>query len=289
MKRILAVHDLSCYGAASLGIAIPVLTAFGYKVVALPSVILSSTTDIDQDPVILETTEWMYKVAERWEKQHIVFDAVYTGWLGDPRQIDLIAKLCEESRNNKVVIFIDPVLGDCGALYPCQAELAKTMNRLVEKAQIITPNPTEAALLLDKQPGEYGVKEDGTITPDLAEELVRNLADKYPGVLPIVKSVAEANRIGVCVRFTSDNTISIRKPVTEITMETRIDAPPIGGSGDLFASLLIGRWLKEESLRDRHDKMVIIRSVVKTISDMMKMAQNNQAKDLPFRKLLSIS
>ena len=45
--RILVAHDLSCRGNASLGIVIPVLTSAGYEVVALPTVLLSSTTDID--------------------------------------------------------------------------------------------------------------------------------------------------------------------------------------------------------------------------------------------------
>ena len=62
-----------------MGLAIPVLTAMGHEVIALPSVILSSTTDIDNDPIILETTSWMHKVVERWKERNLIFDAIYTG------------------------------------------------------------------------------------------------------------------------------------------------------------------------------------------------------------------
>ena len=220
-KRVLAVHDLSCYGTASLGVAVPVLTAFGHEVVAFPSVILSSTTDIDRDPIALETTDWMRKVIDRWNEHRVTFDAIYTGWLANPKQIDLLTELCEVSVHDKTTVFIDPVLGDGGMLYPSHEKLAKEMNRLVVKAQVITPNPTEAALLLKKSPQGYGVKEDGTISAALAEDIVADLATAYPHALPIIKSVTEGDFIGVCVRFTSDNTSRIRKPVTKTILATR--------------------------------------------------------------------
>jgi pyridoxine kinase len=287
MKNVLAIHDLSCYGAASLGIVIPILTAFGYKVFALPSVILSSSTDIDDNPVALETTEWMHKVAERWREQHVVFDAVFTGWLSDPKQIDLIADLCK-MRHDKTVIFIDPVLGDSGVLYPSQEELVKTMGRLVEKAQVITPNPTEAALLLGRQPTECGVKEDGTVTSNQAKKLLEGLVKRYAGTLPIIKSIAETDKIGVGIRFTPDNS-SVSSPFNEFLLERRTDSPPVGGSGDLFTSLLVGRWLRSDiAAGDFRSIIPVVGSVVKTISDIMQTVHDRQTKELPFRELLNI-
>lgn len=287
-KRILAVHDLSCHGAASLGIAIPMLTAFGYKVVALPSVILSSTTDIDQDPVALSTTEWMHKVIVRWKEQQLAFDAIYTGWLGDSKQIFFLADLCKQLQHKKTIIFVDPVLGDDGVLYPCQEELAKVMNELVAQAHVITPNPTEAALLLGRQPKNCGVKEDGTVTIDQARELVSALTMTYPEALPILKSVVSQDQIGVCIQFTPDNSLGIEKPFTKILLETRTTAFSVGGTGDLFASLLIARWLKRNlsCQSSQQDKVAVIGSVVKTLSEIMRTKQGESMNDLPFRKLL---
>ncbi|OGY46282.1 MAG: hypothetical protein A3J65_01860 [Candidatus Buchananbacteria bacterium RIFCSPHIGHO2_02_FULL_45_11b] len=265
----------------------PVLTAFGYKVVAFPSVILSSTTDIDRDPVALDTTEWMHKVVARWKEQHMTFDAIYTGWLGDPRQIALLVNLCEQSQHEKITIFVDPVLGDDGALYPGQEELVKVINGLVGIAHVITPNPTETALLLGKQPRDCGVEEDGTVTVNNVYELLNALTLVYPRVLPIIKSVVSGNRIGVCVRFTSDNTTGVKKPITKMILGTRTTAPSVGGTGDLFASLLIGRWLKYiNSQSNQYDKATMIKSVVKTISEVMITIQRGKIKDLPFRDLL---
>lgn len=287
IKCVLAVHDLSCHGVASLGVAMPVLTAFGYKVVTLPSVLLSSTTDIDQDPVALATTEWMCKVVTRWKEQGLKLDAIYTGWLGDSKQVSLIVDLCKQSQYKKTIIFIDPVLGDSGTLYPCQEELAKVMNELVMHAHVITPNPTEAALLLKRRPQDYGIKEDGTISIDLVHELADALATAYPKALPIIKSVVSENRIGVCARFTQDNTTDIKKSVTKMMLGPRTAAPPVGGTGDLFASLLIGRWLKcINNQSNQHNKITVIKSVVKTMSEVMRTVQRDRIKDLPFRNLL---
>ena len=290
-KRVLAVHDLSCYGTASLGVAVPVLTAFGHEVVAFPSVILSSTTDIDRDPIALETTDWMRKVIDRWNEHRVTFDAIYTGWLANPKQIDLLTELCEVSVHDKTTVFIDPVLGDGGMLYPSHEKLAKEMNRLVVKAQVITPNPTEAALLLKKSPQGYGVKEDGTISAALAEDIVADLATAYPHALPIIKSVTEGDCIGVCVRFTSDNTSRIRKPVTKTILATRTGSVFVGGTGDLFASLVVGKWLKQELGRDsnKDKKLAIVKSSVETISSLMEVVQRGNMRTLPFRNLLAIT
>ncbi len=289
-KSILAVHDLSCYGTASLGVAIPVLTAFGYEVVALPSVILSSTTDIDQDPVALETTGWMRKTVDRWKERQLTFDAIYTGWLGDPKQIDLLIEICEGSIHDRTTVLVDPVLGDGGELYPCQEELAKDMSRLFKRTHIITPNPTEATLLLNKQPQEYGIKTDGTISAELAGDLVTDLAITFPGTLPIVKSVVEEENIGVCVRFTPDNT-NIREPITETILAKRAGSSLVGGTGDLFASLVIGKWVQQGLDRQsgKEEKSTIIKSSIETISVLMELAQRNKMHVLPFRNLLSVN
>lgn len=289
-KRILAVHDLACHGTTSLGIVIPVLTAFDHEVVVLPTVILSSTTDIDQDPIALETTNWMGKVLARWDKRGMIFDAIYTGWLGNPKQIDLLTQLFEVSPHDKTTVFVDPVLGDGGELYPSRKELANEMSRLVTKAQVITPNPTEAALLLKKHPQEYGVKEDGTISAELAEDMIVNLSTTFPSTLAVVKSVVWKDSIGVCVRFTSDNTFEIQEPVTETILATRTGQTYVGGTGDLFTTLLVGRWLKQELGRqsNQFEKLAIIRSSVETISSIMDIVQRDNRHTLPFRSLLYV-
>lgn len=206
------------------------------------------------------------------------------------QKIDLLTKLCEVSQHDKTTIFVDPVLGDGGELYPHQEELAKEMSRLVTKAQVITPNPTEAALLLKKHPQEYGVKEDGTINAELAEDMVANLSTTYPSTLSIVKSVVWKDNIGICVRFTSDNTFDIQESVTETILATRTGRASVSGTGDLFATLLVGRWLKQELGRqsNQFEKLAIIRSSVETISSIMDTSQGDDRDSLPFQSLLYV-
>lgn len=290
-KRILTIHDLSSYGTASLGVAIPVLSAFGHEVVALPTVILSSTTDIDRDPIALETTDWMRQVIQRWKEYKVNFDAVYTGWLGDPKQVDLLIELCENSLHERAIVVIDPVLGDGGELYPSQQELLIEMSKLVLKASIVTPNPTEAALLLGKHPRDYGVREDGTVSVSVAKDLLEDLSRIFPGSLAIVKSVVAGEGIGVSVRFSSDNTLGITNSITETILSPRRSMGSIGGTGDLFASLVVGNWLKQDLGRGANKTEIvgIIRYSVDVVSNIMYEAKRANLGSLPFRRLLSVS
>lgn len=202
----------------------------------------------------------------------------------------MLTQLFEASPHDKTTVFVDPVLGDSGELYPHQEKLAKEMGRLVRRAHVITPNPTEAALLLKKHPQEYGIKEDGTINAELAEDMVANLSATYPSTLAVVKSVVWKDSIGVCVRFTADNTFGMREPVTETILATRARTASTVGTGDLFASLLVGHWLKQELGRqsNQFEKLDIIRFSVETISSIMDTMQRDSWDLLPFRSLLHV-
>ena len=98
------------------------------------------------------------------------------------------------------------------------------------------------------------------------------------------------NKIGVCFRFPSDNTVSVKKPITKMILETQTAAPSVGGTGDLFASLLIAHWLHQKLNKRSNlvDKTTVINSTVKILARVMKMVECENISDLPFRKLMRI-
>lgn len=128
------------------------------------------------------------------------------------------------------------------------------------------------------------------INAELAEDMVANLSTTYPSTLAVVKSVVWKDSIGVCVRFTSDNTFDIQEPVTETILATRIKQTHVAGTGDLFATLLVGSWLKQELGRqsNRPEKLTIIRSSVESISSILDTLQRDNRNTLPFRSLLYV-
>ena len=89
-RRIAAVHDLSGVGRVSLMVVIPILSTMGFDVCPLPTAILSNHTQYPEYS-FLDLTDEMPKMIAGWKKLEIEFDAIYTGYLGSPRQIQIVS------------------------------------------------------------------------------------------------------------------------------------------------------------------------------------------------------
>ena len=90
VRRIAAIHDLSGIGRTSLMAVIPILSTMGFNVCPLPTAILSNHSQYP-DFSFLDLTEEMPRIIDQWEKLGVTFDAIYTGYMGSPRQIESIA------------------------------------------------------------------------------------------------------------------------------------------------------------------------------------------------------
>ena len=150
VKKIAAVHDLSGMGRVSLTVVIPILSSMGFQVCPLPTAVLSNHTQYPGFS-FLDLTDEMPKIIGEWKKLEVQFDAIYTGYLGSPRQIQIVSDFIKDFRQPDSLIVADPVLGDNGRLYTnFDMEMVKEMRHLITKADVITPNLTE--LLSDKGP-----------------------------------------------------------------------------------------------------------------------------------------
>ena len=166
MKKIAVIHDLSGLGKCSLTAAIPVISAMGVQACPLPTAILSNQTGYGSyfwD----DYTDRMELIMDEWKKTGFTPDGVYTGFLGDARQVDLILKFVDMFCTEGTHILVDPVMGDRGETYKTYSEtLCEKMRTLVREATVITPNLTEALLLLY---GEEGMKERMKALSDMEE------------------------------------------------------------------------------------------------------------------------
>jgi len=126
----------------------------GIRVAALPTALLSANTD-HPGHSFQAFDEGMRDFIAHWQKLGMRFDAIYTGFLGNPSQVDLILNAIDQLAAARCLVLVDPVLGDSGKLYSCyDSDMVKAMRKLVAKAGVITPNATEAAMLLDEKPDE---------------------------------------------------------------------------------------------------------------------------------------
>ena len=158
LKRIVAIHDISGFGKCSLTVALPIISSAGIEVTVLPTAVLSTHTGGFTGFTYRDLTEDIQPIANHWKSLDINFEAIYTGFLGSFEQLDLVMKFFETFKTKDNLILIDPVMADNGELYKIfSPEFALGMCKLCEKADIIVPNLTEAALLIGEpyNPGPY--------------------------------------------------------------------------------------------------------------------------------------
>lgn len=168
-KRILSVQDISCFGKCSTTAALPILSALGHECVVLPTALLSTHTGGFRHYTFLDLTDEMRKILAHWRELSIRFDAVQTGYFAAPAQMAMVREFLE---GRELLRFIDPVLGDGGALYSIYDDaVVEAMRAFCRGADVITPNVTEAALLT-------GIPYDGDhYDPAAMDRLLRALFD----------------------------------------------------------------------------------------------------------------
>ena len=248
MKKIAVIQDLSGLGKCSLTAAIPVISVMGVQAVPLPTAILSNQTGYSSY-YCDDYTEHMEQIMTEWEKQNFSPDGIYTGFLADEEQADKILDFLRKFRKEKTMVLVDPVMGDNGSAFGIYTEkLREKMIRLVRSSQVITPNLTEALLLLygreemEKKyaeffatEGEERLKQIGRLGELLIEEYGLKAAvitgiEYIKGELQIGNLVVENGHVSWCF------------------------APKTGGSysgtGDLFASVLSAGLVKGMSMMD---------------------------------------
>jgi len=243
VKQIAAIHDLSGCGRTSLSVVIPILSAMGIKVCPLPTAILSSHTRYDGYHIV-DLTDHMQPVIDHWKTLNISFNAIYSGFLGSHKQIQIVRGMIDTFKNNDQLIVVDPVLGDNGKMYgPIGKVMVSEMRSLILKADVITPNLTEAALLLD-EPFHIDIKEE-----EIREWILR-LSEMGPDMVVITSVPNNSSMKNSAVIAYNKNDSSFWKiPVDYIPA----DYP---GTGDCFTSVLLGALLQGDSLPIALDRAV---------------------------------
>lgn len=253
IPRVAAVHDLCGYGKCSLGVAIPVLSAAGCDVCPVPTGLFSSHTAFP-GWYMHDTTDMLADYLAAWGKIGVEIDAVYSGFLGAPEQVDRIRDLY--AMYPDALRVVDPVMADHGTVYPTYTpELCDAMAELACGADILTPNLTEAAIILGEPIGENWA---GT---DISDEEARRLVDAL---------VAKGAKHVVLKGIQREGETSIRNFVGGEgmdTVEVHNEYVPylLHGTGDLYASCLMAAVMAGRSLEEAvrfagdfvHDAMIV--------------------------------
>ena len=244
IPRVAAIHDLSGYGRSSLTVVLPVLSAMGINVCPLPTAVLSTQTSGFENYVFQDLTETMKGIIAHWKTLPLQFDSIYSGFLGSADQINLVMDLITHFSREDQLITIDPVMGDDGELYgPIDSSMVSGMRELVKKADLITPNYTEAAFLLDQS---YKSELKQTEVKQILKELSAAGPDKV-----VITSVPLKGKRGTNAVMAYE-----KKNNRFWKVETANIPASYPGTGDMFASVITGRLLLGDSLPAALDRAV---------------------------------
>ena len=148
MKRVFAIHDLSGIGKCSLTAAIPIISAAGIECDPVPTAVLSTHTGNIEGYTFRDLTDDILPFIGHWKKIGVVPDSIYSGYLGSIKQIEAVIDIIDTFGEADPLVIVDPAMADSGVFYKgFTAEFADEIKLLCKKADVITPNITEAAFL----------------------------------------------------------------------------------------------------------------------------------------------
>lgn len=260
--RVAAIHDMSGFGRCSLTTALPVLSAMGAQCCPLPTAFLSTHTGGFEGFTFLDMTDEMPRVAAHWRALGLDFQAIYSGFLGSERQISIVEDFIRDFRRADTLVVVDPVMGDHGQVYQTYTPaMCAGMARLAERADVITPNLTEAALLL-------GIPYEALPTGERGcREIVERLSlDGRRSVVLTGASTAEELTGAMCCDARTGRTEAV---------QTRRVPREFHGTGDVFASVLTGALVRGAALPD---------AARQAVEFVRACAERTAAQDLPMRE-----
>ena len=230
MKRIITIQDISCVGKCSLTVALPIISAMGSECAVLPTAVFSTHT-MFQNFRCRDLTADIPGIAAHWKAEKIAFDAIYTGYLGSFEQLEQISQFITEFRTPDNLVFIDPVMADNGKLYPgFTPEFARAMAKLCGRADVIVPNLTEAAFLLDR-PCRLENYDEAYL-----RDLLKSLAELGPKYVVLTGVSFTPGELGV-MGYDAE-----RKEFFSY-FHRRIDVS-FHGTGDIFSSTALGGLMR---------------------------------------------
>ena len=268
MKKIVTVQDISCYGQCSITVALPILSAYGIETAILPSAVLSTHTAGFEGFTCLDLTDEMQNIVNHWKKENITFDGIYTGYIGDAKQFDIILEL-KNALNPGGLLIVDPAMADNGKLYPALNDtIVEGMRKITREADVVIPNLTEAAFLLN---------EPVNLNPGKAEvtHIVKELAKMGPEQVILTGVSYDDGKIGAVMYEKSSD------KMTEYFTEKKVKS--YHGTGDIFSSVLIA------ALLDGRDNFGILKEACEFTADAIErtIPDDKHAYGVKFEQVLA--
>ncbi len=220
-KKIAVINDFCGFGRCSVSVSLPVISAMKIQCCPVPTVIFSNHTGFESF-YYTDFTSHLDAYIREWEKLDLRFSGILTGFFGSREQVDIAKRFINRFRDENTVVTVDPVMGDYGRLYPTYSgRLAEYMSSLTSRADILTPNLTEACILTGT-----GYRER------MDEAELTELCEKIAGMGPkkiVISGLELGDELG--------NFVFEAGRAPRMVTEHRA-GPYRSGTGDVFASII---------------------------------------------------
>ena len=254
-KKIAVINDFSGFGRCSIAVALPILSVMKVQCCPLPTSIFSNHTGFSSY-FFEDYTSRMIPYMEEWKKLDLHFNGICSGFLGSKEQIEIVKKFFKEFKTAETQIIVDPVMGDYGKPYPTYTEeMCSEMKKLVEYADILTPNVTEACVLTDTP-----YKEKWKI------EEIQKMAEKIHTMGPKKIAITGIVQGGFIANFCYEEG---QQPKV---LRTHKEGTQRSGTGDIFASIIAA---------DAINGVSFYKSVKKASDFIKKCIIRSQELDIP--------
>ena len=254
-KKIAVINDFSGFGRCSIAVALPILSVMKVQCCPLPTSIFSNHTGFPSY-FFEDYTSRMVPYMQEWKKQDLHFNGICSGFLGSKEQIEIVKKFFKEFKTEETQIIVDPVMGDYGKPYPTYTEeMCGEMKKLVEFADILTPNVTEACVLTDTP-----YKEKWKI------EEIQEMAEKIHAMGPKKIAITGIVQGGFIANFCYEEG---QQPKV---LRTHKEGTQRSGTGDIFASIIAA---------DAVNGVPFYKSVKKASDFIKKCIIRSQELDIP--------
>ena len=237
IKKAAVINDLSGFGKCSLTASIAVLSVMGVQPCPMPTAVLTNQTGY-KNHYCIDLTDELSHYKEMWSLNNESFDGIYSGYIADKRQVDIIFDFINTFRKSNTVVLVDPVMGDNGRLYSAyNDESCKKVCSLARSADIITPNLTELCILTDTDFDELN-------SHCASDDLLDRISDVAKGAISHCEQkivVTGINKDG-CLY----NGVFSKQDCDFIKAECH--GGSFSGTGDIFASIVFASVVNGESL-----------------------------------------
>ncbi len=248
MKRVITINDISGIGKCSLTTALPIISAAGLECNPIPTAVLSTQTGDINGYTCRDLSGDLDAYIMHWNEIGVKTDAIYSGYLNSTEQIVYVEKAIKIFSKEETLVLVDPAMADFGELYTGFDEnFVKEMVILCKKADIITPNITEAYYLLRTKYPEIELRSYTDFNNSL------EFIDYIKSICKNLSNFSKRWILLTGVEISKDTMVTFlydkSKPDSEVKTIS-VDRVPgtYYGTGDIFAAIIVSFLTNGENM-----------------------------------------